>query len=373
MEALFKKWFSVKLSPKRIDRCCRQLITGKNTAPDADNSTQVRVACVQRPVCLVRNVEQYIDMLYGFIRQAAEEKCRLIVFPEYNFFDLFGLIPGFRVANRCLNHHIQQKKRKLEKGLQEKKGRTETHPVGNDREKAVSRGDGYFISTVFKGISEPVEKGINKIISIMAEGFGIYIYTGSYMLKEGGAYYNAGSLFGPDGSCLGTQKKIHLTDFEVGMGLSRGREIKLYSLPFGNFVFPVCMDATYFETFRISREIGGDIAVLPIANMEEYNVWRALRGIWPRVQESYMYGLKASLNGWVAGMHFTGRAGIFAPLEITPDYDGVINLAPHYEGNYLVTGDLDLEKLCHARENARYHGDSNPGLEEEYVSKIYDV
>jgi len=41
--------------------------------------------------------------------------------------------------------------------------------------------------------------------------------------------------------------------------------MEVYSLPFGKVVCPICMDATYFETFRIAREIGADMVILPIA------------------------------------------------------------------------------------------------------------
>ncbi|MGB9809282.1 MAG: nitrilase-related carbon-nitrogen hydrolase, partial [Caldanaerobacter sp.] len=170
---------------------------------------------------------------------------------------------------------------------------------------------------------------------------------------------------------LGRQKKIHLTDFEEKIGFERGDELKVFSLDIGKVACPVCMDATYFETFRIAYEMGTDIVLLPIANNEEYNFWRALRGIWPRVQESYVYGAKASLNGWIGGIHFTGRAGIFAPIDITENEDGVLAVSPHYEGDFLVTADLDIAKLHDAREKAEYFGDRNDVFERDYYEKVY--
>jgi predicted amidohydrolase len=131
------------------------------------------------------------------------------------------------------------------------------------------------------------------------------------------------------------------------------------------------MDATYFETFKIASQKGAEIVILPIANMEEYNFWRALRGIWPRVQESYVYGVKASLNGWIGGIHFTGRAGIFAPIDMTDNKDGIIAIAPYYEGDYLVTSDINIAKLYEAREMAEYYGDVNEEFERDYYDKVY--
>lgn len=139
----------------------------------------------------------------------------------------------------------------------------------------------------------------------------------------------------------------------------------------GKVVFPVCMDATYFETFIMAAQKGAEIVILPIANMEEYNLWRALRGIWARVQESYVYGAKASLNGWIGGIHFTGKAGIFAPIDITENEDGIIAISPHYEGDCITTAYLDIQKLYETRKKAEYYGDVNKEFERDYYDKVY--
>ncbi|MEA2020978.1 MAG: nitrilase, partial [Candidatus Caldatribacteriota bacterium] len=125
--------------------------------------------------------------------------------------------------------------------------------------------------------------------------------------------------------------------------------------------------------FRIAREMEVDIVILPIANLEEYNKRKALRGIWPRVQESYLFGLKSSLNGWMAGMHFTGHSGIFAPLSITEKGDGVLSISSFYEGNCLVTSNINIKKLHKAREKAAYHEDKNIEFEKNYIKKTYNI
>jgi hypothetical protein len=109
----------------------------------------------------------------------------------------------------------------------------------------------------------------------------------------------------------------------------------------------------------VNKAVGSMRYRLEINTEGGHSLWRALRGIWPRVQESYVYGLKASLNGWIAGMHFTGKAGIFAPIGITPHKNGVIALAPQHEGNYLITACLDIQKLYEERSKAEYYGDKN--------------
>jgi len=353
MEILIEKWFDRKISLEKIEKYCKQLKIKKRRFSEDINLEGIQVSCVQRQIQPVKSIEKYIDMLCGFVDQAVKDNSHLIIFPEYNFFDLFGLLPGFNFLNKILN----------KKAIKAKDREKESHIKGNN----------HFLATIFKGVAKPIEAGIKRIFSLLAKGYGIYIYTGSYILKEKEAIYNTGSLFGPDGNLIGTQKKMHLTDFEVELGIKRGNKMEVYSLPFGKVVCPICMDATYFETFRIAREIGADMVILPIANLEEYTIWKALRGIWPRVQESYLYGLKSSLNGWIAGMHFTGKAGIFAPLLMTEGKDGVLSLSPSYEGNHLITANLNIKKLYKAREKAEYHEDKNIEFEKDFIERTYSV
>src|SRR5665648_442865 len=327
MGFLIEKWFNKKISLERIEKYCRQLGIEKRGLSGDIDPDDIRVSCVQRQIHPVNSIERYIDMLCGFIDQAVKVK-------------------------------DQDKEKDEEK----------------DREEELDlKGNNHFLTTVFKGVAKPIEAGIKRIVSLLAKEYGIYIYSGSYILKEKEAIYNAGSLFGPDGNLIGTQKKMHLTDFEVKLGIKRASNMEAYSLPFAKVVCPICMDATYFETFRIAREIGADMVILPIANLEEYSTWKALRGIWPRVQESYLYGLKSSLNGWIAGMHFTGKAGIFAPLLMTEKKDGILSLSPSYEGNHLVTANINLKKLYEAREKAEYQEDRNPEFEEKYIERTYNI
>ncbi|MBU2439743.1 nitrilase [bacterium] len=357
MEVLIEKWFNKKISLVRIEKHCKQLRIKKRRLSEDINLENIRVSCVQRQIHPVKSIEKYIDILCGFVDQAVKDNSDLIIFPEYNFFDLFGLIPGFSFLNQILN------KKAIKNKDEEKDREEELHLKGNN----------HFLTTIFKGVAKPIEAGIRRIVSLLAKEYGIYIYTGSYILKEKEAVYNAGSLFDPEGNLIGTQKKIHLTDFEVKVGIKRGNKMEVYSLPFGKVVCPICMDATYFETFRIAREIGADMVILPIANLEEYTVWKALRGIWPRVQESYLYGLKSSLNGWIAGMHFTGKAGVFAPLLMTEGKDGVLSLSPSYEGNHLVTANINIKKLYEAREKAEYQEDKNAEFEKKYIERTYGI
>lgn len=118
------------------------------------------------------------------------------------------------------------------------------------------------------------------------------------------------------------------------------------------------------ELFRLFGPVFGRI-------VRQTFSWLALRGIWPRVQESTVYGLKSALVGDFLGWKLTGRAGIFAPLELTQNKDGVLAETVSAEEEGFVTARLDLVALRQLKDNHPYLGDINPGLEQKYFPAIY--
>ena len=308
---------------------------------------KIKAAAVQRRVSVMSSIKEYETMTEGFVKKAALQGCDIIAFPEYNFLDLLGSIPGFGLLDRYLSRKAKASK---ESGGTE--GLERLYPLLFD-------------------VSEPIQSAVERVMCELARKYGIYIYTGSYFIRERGSLYNGGAIISREGSIIGRQLKLHLTDFEEQLGIGRCGRLEVFHLDIGNIAFPVCMDATYYEVFSIAQSQGCDMAVLPIANNEEYSLFRALRGIWPRVQESHLYGIKPALTGWFCGMHFTGRAGIFAPMGITANGDGVIAISGNYEGDSLVIGDIDLQALYRERMNNEYFGDCNPEFEKKYFDSIY--
>jgi len=365
---VLKAILKLKMPLARIEKYIRQLPSVRNIQDEKENGkclNEVKVAAVQREIKAVKRIENYIDMVNDFIVEACKQGCQLIVFPEYNFFDLFGLIPGFRFLNDYLNNKAKGSK---SSGTGEKLESNGAEIIDEDLDGKL---DVSLFASILRAVAKPFEESLCYIFSLLAKKHGIYVYTGSFLVCRDEELYNVGFLYVPGGSCVGKQAKLHLTDFEEQMGLARANILNVYKLDIGNIAFPVCMDATYFETFYAALKQGADLIVLPIANMEEYSPARAIRGIWGRVQESYLYGVKASLNGWIAGMHFTGKAGVFAPLELTGNKDGVLAISSHYEGNELVTCRLDYRKLRECRQRAEYHGDCNPFFEKQYAQRTY--
>ncbi|HAN86236.1 MAG TPA: hypothetical protein DCQ13_01175 [Firmicutes bacterium] len=156
---------------------------------------------------------------------------------------------------------------------------------------------------------------------------------------------------------------------EAEWGISPGSSIPTFNLGGVIVSVPICMDATYFETFRMARFAGADIVAIPSANPEPYNLWYALRGIWPRVQESQVYGIGASMVGQFAGQEFTGRSALLAPLELSPGGDGILAQTMTSDREDVVFAEFDLSLLykLRAEEPLRF----NLSLYRKYLPGLY--
>ncbi len=347
-EKLYQRYLSWICRPSRIERHLRAALPAPAQPALEVKQGLVRAAALQVELKLSKSPLYYADEMHRRVKEAVKEGVQLVVFPEYNNLPLLGLLPGFEKMEEAYRKKVKQS------GVKD----------DNQKEEEIS------LAEVFRYMSPAVQPLVHTVFSCLSAVYGLHIMAGSYTLADNGNVINRSFLYGPTGLRIGSQDKVHLLPVETEWNIKRGRSFSVYDTPLGSLALPVCMDATYFETFRILEQKGADIVLLPIANLEEYNYWLALRGIWPRVQESQLYGIKSALVGTIAGLKFTGRAGIFAPLEITPNRDGILAEVEPYDREAIAIADLDLEAL-HKLRSAHPWRDSNPVLYRRYFPELY--
>jgi len=355
-EGVLKFYLSRKFSPNRLVRHLRRKDIKRSGNLDEIDKSSITLATIQIRSEPVNRIEIYLDKIYKLIKNAVENKAQLIVFPEDSLTPLFGLIP--------------QIKDLFEKENGEK---IDDKNFGNIEEViSESFGENVKIIDILKFISPYFKNIFLKVFPFLSKSFGVYIITGSAMLEtENGKVKNISCLCGPDGNILGNQEKCHLFLYEDEWGISPGDDINVFSTKIGTIAFPICMDATYFETFRIAYLKGADIIAIPIANPEKYNTWKALRGIWSRVQETPCYGISSSLVGKFMGLTLTGKSGIFAPLELTSNSDGVISQAKTFDREEVVIAKVSLPKLYEYKKEIRLNERFNKRIYKKYFPDIY--
>jgi predicted amidohydrolase len=295
----------------------------ESTASPVRPST-MRVAAVQMRICTVRSGRAYAELIYRLAARAACAGASVVAFPEYSGLPLVGLVPGI--------------------------GRALAGASSLDEATAVAAsGEPARPADLLAALSPYSQRVYTSVFSAVARELGVYIVTGTMVLHdetEGpAAMRHVGFVYGPTGDRLARYSKSHLMPSEAHWGFEPGRSIPTFNIGGVVAAAPVCMDATYFEPFRIARAAGVDIVIVPSANNEPYNVWYAMRGIWPRVQEAQMFGLSSCMVGTLAGMEFTGRSAIVCPIDISPGGDGVVAQASSHDDEEVVTADISLDAL----------------------------
>lgn len=339
-EKVFRQYLRWLCRPARLRRRLAPLIAQARAAPPPDGS-RLKAAALQVEIRLFKDPLDYAAEAHRRVAEAAAAGAQLVAFPEDNNLPLLGMLPGVEEAGASLSAG---------------------EPATASPELTV--GD------VIRYAGPVMLPFLELLYASLAAAYGLYLLAGSFLMPDGAKVVNRSFLYGPDGGLIGTQDKVHLMPLEEEWGLSAGSEFHLFETAAGKIAAPVCMDATYYETFRLLELQGAEIVLLPIANPEPYNYWLALRGIWPRVQEAPVYGIKSALVGELLGFAFTGRAGLFAPAELTPDGSGVLAEveSPVKEG--LAFAELDLEALRELRRDHPWR-DSNPALYRRYFPRLY--
>lgn len=383
-----KAMLSVKSNPERVRRVIRRaqparpedvaVTTAWGRSPaHAEHGTangspkdRVRVAAVQTKAELMRSAEDFAEKMFSLAQKAAAGGAELVAFPEDTGILLFGLIPGIEaLASSALGH----KGGAAETGQAGQAGTSGAQ--GNSTGAGAARGPAQnapSVADMLRFLSPAVRRIYETTFSEIARALGVYVVSGSALVAEPGTgnIRNIACLFGPDGGLIGTHMKAHLMPIEAEWQVTPGDELTVHELPVGRLAFPICMDATYFETFRILELEGAELVVIPSANPEPYHMWYAMRGIWPRVQESMVYGIGACLVGEFLGMTFSGRSAILAPLELSPRGDGFLAQARDPYQEEVLVAELDYTRLRELR--AESPTDLNFGLISRYLPGLYD-
>ena len=346
-ERLFRQYLHWISRPARLKRKLAALIGEGGTAPPLDGRC-LRAAALQVELRLFKDPLEYAAEAHRRVAEAAAAGAQLVAFPEDNNLPLLGMLPGVEEAGAAIS----------------------AAEIDASSPDPAAPSPAVTVAEVIRYAGPVMRPFLELLYSTLAAAYGLYLMAGSFLLPEGSRVVNRAFLYGPDGGLVGTQDKVHLMPVEIDWGLSAGTEFHIFETAAGRIAAPVCMDATYYETFRLLELQGVELVTLPIANPEPYNYWLALRGIWPRVQECPLYGIKSALVGSLLGFEFTGRAGLYAPAELTADGSGVLAEVESPAGEGFALAELDLRALQELRRDHPWR-DSNPALYRRYFPRVY--
>lgn len=149
-----------------------------------------------------------------------------------------------------------------------------------------------------------------------------HLYDGEVLWRKGpirNAVYNTAYTFGPDGSVLGAQYKVHLIELEEGgaLHLNAGDvgDLRAVATPVGPVGVAICLDAFQDDVVRALREKGAKILVQPSANPQPWDAPQQLdwlSGAYRRTYEEakFEYAVNPMLTGRLWDLEFYGQSSI---------------------------------------------------------------
>ena len=135
-----------------------------------------------------------------------------------------------------------------------------------------------------------------------------YVVAG-FIEREGGKFYNAAMLIGPDG-VVGSYRKVHLPFLGVDRFLTPGdKPFGVFELPFGRIGINICYDASFPEAARTLKLLGAELIVLP-TNWPT-GAWRTAEFIInTRACENHVNFAAVNRCGVERGWEFIGRSKV---------------------------------------------------------------
>lgn len=306
----------------------------------------VRVAAIQWPLAWPETVEDYCDLLVRWLRPALDQGAQLVVFPELTAMPLLATLPKTT-------------------GLADVT--TLTVPIDD------TLPDPALISLIDRA-SAWLSRMQHAIFEHAARLAGVYIQAGSSWVPapDRQRVIHAARLYGPDGRFLLERSKSHLAPYERRLGIAADPQAPVAETLLGRIGVMVGHDLYYWESARILFLLGAQLVLVPFATVRPFNPIQERTGLWARVQENPVYGIKAAAVGHLFGYTFQGKSGIYGPAGVgSVQAGGVLASAEDPLRPDVITARLDLPALhAYQRQLALEQG-FNPDLYERYFPELY--
>jgi predicted amidohydrolase len=186
----------------------------------------------------------------------------------------------------------------------------------------------------------------------LARAYQLAIVAGSaYLPDANGVVRHRASVFGPDGALLGRHDKLVLSPEDTALAQA-GDAWHVINTPAGRVGILLGEEALYPEAGRILAYEGAEILITLAAVGDETLAAHIRAATIARAQDNRCFALASFLVGrnYIAADEgsapaFLGKSGVYAPLEMTPRYAGVLVEMGTAEAEGLLTAELDRPKL----------------------------
>ena len=299
------------------------------------------VAAVQHKLVVTKSLQELQSYYHRFMRIAKSKGAKLAVFPEFSGLAVgIPMFPGWR--NSLLKEAAAP-----QKGLFPKLRGLLAGGVAN-----VMRAD--------------MQKSLRQTLAQMPESlFDIYVSFFSELAQQydmtlvAGSIYaydvqnkalrNLACIFGPDGNMLGQHTQV-VREPDALDEVQPGEGWQAIDTPVGRIGLLFGHETLYPEPARVLAYQGAEMLIAIAATKRPAEYYKIRQAALARCQENQLYGLASFLVGAdpfadADAPLFMGKSAIFAPLDFTPRFSGVMIEMGSAQAEGAITAEWDYPAL----------------------------
>jgi len=298
-------------------------------------------AVIQHKLLVTKSLDELLTYYHRFLRIAKTKGGKLAVFPE-----LSGLavgVPMFSGWRNALLKEAATPKTGLLPKLKGMLAGSAANVVRADLQKS--------LRLTLSQMPESLFDVYVSVFSDLARQYEMTIVAGSLYTYdvESASIRSASYVFGPNGDLLGKQDQVVLGPDTLDM-VQPGAGWQVIDTPVGRIGLMFGHEALYPEPARVLAYQGADMLITIAATKRPATYHKIRQGALARCQENQLYGLVSFLVGPdpFAGAEepmFMGKSAIFAPLDFTARFTGVMTELGSAQAEGVVTAEWDYPAL----------------------------
>ncbi len=299
------------------------------------------IAVIQHKILVTKTLDELLAYFHRFLRIAKTKGSQLAIFPEYSGLAVgIPMFPGWR--NALLKEAAAPKQ-----GILPKLKGMLAGGAAN-----VMRAD--LRKSLLLTLQEMPDSLYDVYVSVfadLAQQYDMTIVAGSLYVYdvETASIRHAAFVFGPDGSLLGRQEQV-VADAETLDVAQTGPGWTPIDTPVGRIGLLFGYETLYPEPARVLAYQGAEMLLTLAAAKRPATYHKIRQAALARCQENQLYGAAAFLVGddpFAApeAPPFLGRSAIFAPLEFTPRFTGVMTELGSAQAEGVITAEWDYPAL----------------------------
>ncbi len=302
------------------------------------------VAAVQQRMRLAADLNEFEQDVRRYVRIARLKGAHLIVFPE---------LSGLMAAPPLLSGARAGLLKQADRGRQRQASfwtRATSKLAAGTADLLGTNFDREMVKLLTSG-GQALWDAYESLFARLAFESGMTIVAGSLygVDRQDGRLRNVASVFGPQGDLLGQQARV-VTAAEQGGSVVPATGWVAIATPLGRIGLLVGPDMLYPEPARILTYQGVEMLVGVAACTHPALYHRMRLAMNARAQENQLYGLVSFLVGYNPftpgdDLPFVGRSAIFAPVELTPRYTGIMVEAGTSQTETIIAAEWDMEAL----------------------------